>query len=60
MMSTKYNTELIDSSWDNFVDYLRYFVYIKAKKPDLVPIKKQLSDYDSDYTVKRPQQRSCQ
>ena len=39
MIPTKYDTELISSSWDDFMDHLRYFVYFKAIKPDLVPIK---------------------
>ena len=59
-MSTKYDTNLISSSWDNFVDYLRYFIYFKARKPDLVLIKEQLSNYDLDYPVKKSWQRSCQ
>ena len=54
-MPTKYNTDLISSSWNNFMNYL-----IKARKSELVLIKEQLSDYNSDYTVKRPQQRTCQ
>ena len=53
MMPTKYNTDLISSSWNNFMDYL-----IKARKSQLVLMKGQLSDYNSDYTVKRPQQRA--
>jgi len=39
MMFTKYNTELISSFWDNFIDYLRYFVYVKTKKIDFITIK---------------------
>jgi len=54
MMLTKYNTELISKSWDDFVDHLRYSVLFKARKPDLVPIKGQLPDYDPDYAFKRP------
>ena len=54
MMPTKYDTDLISKSWDNFIDCLRYSICFKARKPNLVPIKGQLSDYDSDYAVKRP------
>ena len=39
MIPIKYDTKLISSSWDDFMNYLRYFVYFKAIKPDLVPIK---------------------
>ena len=39
MMPTMYNTKLISSSWNDSVDYLRYFMYFKAKKPNLVLIK---------------------
>ena len=60
MMRTKYDTKLISKSWDNFVDHLRYSVFFKARKPDLVPIKGQLPNYDPDYAVKRPRQRACQ
>jgi len=42
------------------MDCLRYSVFFKARKPDLVPIKGQLPNYDPDYAVKRPQQRACQ
>ena len=34
MMPTKYNTDLISSSWNNFMDYL-----IKARKSELVLMK---------------------
>jgi len=60
MMPTQYNTKLISKSWDDFIDRLRYSVFFKARKPDLVPIKGQLPNYDPDYTVKRPQWRACQ
>ena len=60
MMPTKYDTKLISKSWDNFMDCLRYSVFFKARKPDLVLIKGQLSNYDPDYAVKRPRQRACQ
>ena len=59
MMPTKYDTELISKSWDDFVDCLRYSILFKTRTPDLVPIKEQLSNYNPDYTVKRPQQRAC-
>ena len=55
MMQTKYNTKLISSSWNDSVDCLRYFIYFKVKKPNLVLIKEQLSNYNPDYIVKRPQ-----
>ena len=38
-MFAKYNTELISSFWDNFIDYLRYFIYVKTKKIDFISIK---------------------
>ena len=60
MMPTKYNTELIRKFWDDFIDCLRYSVFFKVRKPDLVPIKGQLPNYDPDYAVKRPWQRACQ
>ena len=60
MMPTKYDTELISKSWDDFVDRLRYSVLFKARVPNLVPIKGQLPNFDPDYAVKRPQQRACQ
>ena len=60
MMPIKYNTKLISKSWDDFMDRLRYYVFFKARKPDLVPIKGQLPNYDLDYAVKRPWQISCQ
>ena len=60
IMPTKYDTELISKSWDDFVDRLRYFIFFKARKPDLVPIKGQLPNYNPDYAVKSSQQKACQ
>jgi len=60
MMPTKYDTDLISKSWNDFVDRLRYSVLFKARKPELVLIKEQLPNYDPNYAVKRPRQRACQ
>jgi len=49
---TKYNTELISKSWDDFMNCLRYFVLFKAKFKDMLPTIGQYPDFNPDYTIR--------
>jgi len=60
IMPTKYNTNLITKSYNNFINHLTYSIFFNTTNPHLVPIKKQLPNYNPNYTLKIPQQKVCQ